>query len=537
MTKEAHLAPQQAHQKECFFTRFLMALTFDILLAIECPEQTGFHLLRFTKLYVSLGAFVFTLSSDDFLKSSSVEVDACSKSTTSSEGAAHTLLIHGPVELKSGWRRQKRHLFLFSDFLLVSNTKYKKKLKIKKKIPLNTMWTANCMDRVEDANICAGRSFILGWPTVTFVATFGSSEQKEKWHSFLQRYISLAKEKDQPKSIPLRIFTEDIKNCACSVTVTVTNSDTVNDIINMSLPMLGITGSEKDYQLWVSAGKEASPHPLTGHKHPYGIKMSHLPSTTLLPQTPEDSISPSTLQESLLLEQGFAEMQGQFILKPRHPTQNEQGRDYGQKTLKSRFFRDWACCLGSSTSQHSQCTTPPSSKPGQLFGVSLMDVCDKDNLPLPILDMLSFINQKGPLTECIFSKSPNIKSTRVIKEKLNSGVKVDLYSESVHVFASVLKDFLRNIPGSIFLFNLYDKWLGVIDQGNEEEKMTAARRLLAQLPRANVVLLRYLFGVLYNIEQHSSSNQMTAYNLSVCIAPSVLYPPDSNSLELEDNLI
>ncbi|XP_064439972.1 rho GTPase-activating protein 20-like [Mirounga angustirostris] len=318
-------------------------------------------------------------------KSSSVEVDACSKSTTSSEGAADTLLIHGPVELKRGWRRQKRHLFLFSDFLLVSDTKYKKKLKIKKKIPLNTMWTANCMDRVEDANICAGRSFILGWPTVTFVATFGSSEQKEKWHSFLQRYINLAKEKDQPKSIPLRIFTEDIKNCASSVTVTVTNSDTVNDIINMSLPMLGITGSEKDYQLWVSAGKEASPHPLTGHKHPYGIKMSHLPSTTLLPQTPEDSISPSTLQESLLLEQGFAEMQGRFILKPRHPAQNEQGRDYRQKTVKSGFFRDWACCLGSSTSQDSQCTTPPSSKPGQLFGVSLMDVCNKDNLPFPIL--------------------------------------------------------------------------------------------------------------------------------------------------------
>nr|XP_035930352.1 rho GTPase-activating protein 20-like isoform X3 [Halichoerus grypus] len=215
------------------------------------------------------------------------------------------------------------------------------------------------MDRVEDANICAGRSFILGWPTVTFVATFSSSEQKEKWHSFLQRYINLAKEKDQPKSIPLRIFTEDIKNCAC--------------------------GSEKDYQLSVSAGKEASPHPLIGHEDPYGIKMSHLPSTTLLPQTPEDSISPSTLQESLLLEQGFAEMQGQFILKPRHPTQNEQGRDPGRKTVKRRSFRDWVCCLGSSPSRENQGTAPPSAKPGQLFGVSLTDVCDKDKLPFPIL--------------------------------------------------------------------------------------------------------------------------------------------------------
>ena len=62
-------------------------------------------------------------------------------------------------------------------------------------------------------------------------------------------------------------------------------------------------------------------------------------------------------------------------------------------------------------------------------------------------------------------------------------------------------------------------------------------RLLTQLPKANVVLLRYLFGVLYNIEQQSSSNQMTAYDLSVCIAPSILCPPNTCSLELEDNFI
>lgn len=38
------------------------------------------------------------------------------------------------------------------------------------------------------------------------------------------------------------------------------------------------------------------------------------------------------------------------------------------------------------------------------------------------------------------------------------------------------KDFLRNIPGSIFSSDLYDKWLAVADQGNEEEKVTAAQR-------------------------------------------------------------
>ena len=53
--------------------------------------------------------------------------------------------------------------------------------------------------------------------------------------------------------------------------------------------------------------------------------------------------------------------------------------------------------------------------------------------------MLSFINQKGPLTKGIFRKSANIKSCRILKEKLNSGVKVNPYNESVHVVASVLK--------------------------------------------------------------------------------------------------
>ena len=56
-------------------------------------------------------------------------------------------------------------------------------------------------------------------------------------------------------------------------------------------------------------------------------------------------------------------------------------------------------------------------------------------------------------------------------------------------------------------------------------------RHLDQLPRANVIFMRYLFGCLHNIEQHSSSNQMTAYNLSLCISPSILCLSNSGSSE------
>ncbi|XP_007115349.1 rho GTPase-activating protein 20 isoform X4 [Physeter macrocephalus] len=320
-----------------------------------------------------------------------------------------------------------------------------------------------------------------------------------------------------------------------SKTITVTNSDTANEVINMSLPMLGITGSEREYQLWVNSGKEEAPYPLIGHEYPYGIKMSHLRDTALLTQGSKDSPTPSNFQEPFLMEQLPREMQCQFILKPSRLAVAQQLSDSGQKTFKRRrSIINWAFWRGSSTHLDNLPTSPTSPVPGQLFGVSLPNICENDNLPKAVLDMLFFLNQKGPLTKGIFRQSANVKSCRELKEKLNSGAEVQLDCESIFVIASVLKDFLRNIPGSTFSSDLYDHWVCVMDQGNDEEKINAVQRLLDQLPRANVILLRYLFGVLYNIEQHSSSNQMTAFNLAVCIAPSILWPPTSSSPELEN---
>ncbi|KAM8812517.1 rho GTPase-activating protein 20 isoform 2-T2 [Rhynchonycteris naso] len=467
-------------------------------------------------------------------ESPSASMDTCAF-LSSFACSNRTLLIDGRAELKRGLQRQERHLFLFNDLFVVAKTKYNNNFKIKNKIKLSDMWTANCVDEVGEGNTDPMKSFVIGWPTVNFVATFSSTEQKDKWLSLLQRYINLEKEKDYPKSIPLKIFAKDIGNCAYSKTITIMNSDTANEVINMSLPMLGITGSEKDYQLWVNSGKEEAPYPLIGHEYPYGIKMSHLRDTALLTQESKDSTSPSKLQEPFLMEQLPRELQCQFTLKPSRRAAAQQLSDSGQKTFKRRkSIINWAFWRGSSTHLDNLSISPTSPMPGQLFGVSLPNICENDNLPKPVLDMLVFLNQKGPFTKGIFRQSANVRSCRELKEKMNSGVEVQLDCESIFVIASVLKDFLRNIPGSIFSSDLYDHWVSVMDQGNDEEKINTIQRLLDQLPRAHVVLLRYLFGVLHNIEQHSSSNQMTAFNLAVCIAPSILWPPTSSSPELEN---
>ncbi|KAG5207409.1 hypothetical protein JEQ12_017173 [Ovis aries] len=217
------------------------------------------------------------------------------------------------------------------------------------------------------------------------------------------------------------------------------------------------------------------------------------------------------------------------VIEPRKETYYKN-----KKTVSKSSVKNWAFWCRSRTREDNQHPPLPPRKQKQLFGVALEEVCDNDTLPTPILEMLSFINQKGPFTEGIFREPASIKSCIALKKKLNAGHNVNLDDESVLVVSSVLKDFLQNIQGSVFSAHLYDKWLDVIDQGNEEEKITATQRLVDQLPRANVVFLRYLFGVLHNIEQHSSSNQMTPYDLSVCLTPSILCLLNSGSSAFEN---
>lgn len=49
--------------------------------------------------------------------------------------------------------------------------------------------------------------------------------------------------------------------------------------------------------------------------------------------------------------------------------------------------------------------------------------------------------------------------------------------------------------------------------------------MISRLPKENALLLRYLLAMLHGIQGNAQENQMTSFNLSVCIAPSMLWPP------------
>ncbi|XP_069825874.1 rho GTPase-activating protein 20 [Dendropsophus ebraccatus] len=444
---------------------------------------------------------------------------------------SRSFIMHSHVQLKTGLQTQERHLFLFTDILIIAKSKSPSHYKLKHHVRVSEMWTASCMEEVCEGSTYPERSFVMGWPITNCVATFSTPEEKDKWIQLFERYIKEEKENDHPKVIPLKIITKDIGNCAYSKTLTVTNEDTVTDVIKVALQQFGVEGSETDYQLWVTSGKDDAPYPLIGHEYPYGIKMSHIRDALPQLQGTKDSIN---LEGPFVMEQLPREMQCQFILKPSRLAICQQLADPSQKPFKrKRSIINWTFWRGSNSQLDNIPLSPTSSTPGKLFGLSLPAICENDNLPKAVMDMLSVLCQDGPFTRGIFRRSANAKSCKEMKERINSGFDVDFACESIFVIASVLKDFLRNIPGSVFSSKLCDKWVSVLDQGSQAEKIKAVKKLLEKLPQVNITLLRYLFGVLHCIGQRSENNQMTAFNLAVCISPSLLWLPNPSSPEAE----
>lgn len=64
--------------------------------------------------------------------------------------------------------------------------------------------------------------------------------------------------------------------------------------------------------------------------------------------------------------------------------------------------------------------------------------------------------------------------------------------QDVHVIASALKSYLRDLPEPLLTFNLYDQFISASQRPTEEQRKTAILNTINQLPKPNYQNLRYL---------------------------------------------
>ncbi|XP_068813067.1 rho GTPase-activating protein 20 isoform X1 [Struthio camelus] len=444
-----------------------------------------------------------------------------------------TFILDERVQLTMGLQTQERHLILFNDVLIIAKSKSSSSLKLKKQVHLSEMWTSTCLSEVTEKKMSPENSFVIGWPTTNYVVTFSSADVKERWLSTLLWHISETKRNEYLKTLTLQIFVLDADNCSSTTTVSVSNVETVDSVIKKTLEQLGLPGRTSDHHLWVISGKDDPAYPLIGHEHPFSIALNCLRNSVDQQQGTNNNTLLADGTEASLLDQLPKEKQCQFVLKPRLQASVQLRRESLQKhTKRKKSLIDWALRRSTSTPTGSPPSQSPTT-PRKLFGLSLSSVCPDGILPKPIMDMLLLLYHEGPSTRGIFRRSANAKTCKELKEKLNSGDDVQVDGESVFVAAAVITDFLRNIPDSVLSSDMHGLWMEAVDTENRAHKIEAIKSLVSQLPEANLILLRHLFGVLHHIEQNSGVNQMNAFNLALCIAPNMLWLPSPTGPEEE----
>ncbi|XP_065057900.1 uncharacterized protein LOC135685764 isoform X2 [Rhopilema esculentum] len=438
-----------------------------------------------------------------------------------SPNVARNFIREGAVCLSTGVSSLNRYMFLFSDLLLIAKPKSGASFKLKLRLPVSELWLQSAIDGVCESTVAPNKSFVVGWPTVSYVATFSTTEDKTLWWNVLKKTIEEQRAIEGGRTVPIRIiFRDTIQKNSAPLSLPVSNEDDVKSVVNMALQGFGIAGSDvNDFQLWVVSGKENAAYPLMGHEIPFCIKMNHIRQASC------NVDSPVTERTEFDPEQVHSRSKCEFILKKK---KNSTGRldvdsPNSQKRWKSPMkspIINWAL----HKKPQKQNSIEERSQQGSFFGLPLGQVsADEEQLPTPVQDMLTELFRRGPSTVGIFRKSALMKSVKQLRQELDEGKIVNFEEKSAVVIATVLKEFLRGLPACAFGSEFLNEMLETNDITDPNERAAEIDKNLNKLPKLNQILIKKFFCVLYHIARLSETNKMTAQNLAICIAPSLVW--------------
>ncbi|GIY14404.1 rho GTPase-activating protein 20 [Caerostris darwini] len=155
------------------------------------------------------------------------------------------------------------------------------------------------------------------------------------------------------------------------------------------------------------------------------------------------------------------------------------------------------------------------------FGVPLDQVC-KHDIPGPLLILILKLNKEGPNKKDVFRAPGHQGNMKKLIHFLQHGRLVNIDNFSVYTIASVLKKFLRKLPGGIFGPGNEEALFDIIDVDGLEEKRDRIHRLITSLPVVAQHLLVLLFGTFRAISNCAQKAQtgMTSEAIGVSVAPS-----------------
>ncbi|XP_026317651.1 rho GTPase-activating protein 17 isoform X2 [Hyposmocoma kahamanoa] len=156
-------------------------------------------------------------------------------------------------------------------------------------------------------------------------------------------------------------------------------------------------------------------------------------------------------------------------------------------------------------------------------------------IAFPIELCVCTLHELGLNEEGLFRIAGGSSKVRRMKLSLDAGlftVPLPRDYRDMHVVASVLKSYLRELPEPLLTYRLYENFIAASRQPSEQAKLNALWEAVHLLPDANFQNLRYLIKFLSTLTQNQNVNKMTPSNLAIVIAPNLLWAVDESTFDM-----
>ncbi|XP_034031829.1 unconventional myosin-IXa-like isoform X3 [Thalassophryne amazonica] len=163
------------------------------------------------------------------------------------------------------------------------------------------------------------------------------------------------------------------------------------------------------------------------------------------------------------------------------------------------------------------------------FGVELSRLTSEERtVPQVVEKLINYIEMHGLYTEGIYRKSGSTNKIKELRQGLDTDVSTVILDDyNIHVIASVLKQWLRDLPSPLMTFELYEEFLRAMGQPDNREVIRGVYSVIDQLSRTHLSTLERLIFHLVRITLQEETNRMSANALAIVFAPCILRCPDT----------
>ncbi|XP_066950423.1 unconventional myosin-IXb-like isoform X1 [Macrobrachium rosenbergii] len=173
---------------------------------------------------------------------------------------------------------------------------------------------------------------------------------------------------------------------------------------------------------------------------------------------------------------------------------------------------------------------PPNNR---VFAVPLENLIRAgEKIPAVVDRLITTIELHGLFTEGLYRKSGATSKVRAVKAHIERDPENIKFTDTpVHVLATILKSFFRELPEPLLTYEFYDPLINATELQDPDDQLQTTYNIIKGLPKINFDLLERLVFHMVRVAQHEAYNRMNCNALAIIFAPCILRSQRSQTVQ------